>query len=312
MTPPIKTELKPLLVGEEHAGRRLDNFLLSHFKGVPRPRIYRAVQRGEVRVNSARSRPSYRLRNGDRLRLPPLRTPISRRASPSPLTLEVLYEDEELLAVMKPAGVAVHGGSSHDGGAVEGLRAERGEEKYLELAHRLDKDTSGCLLLAKRRPALRDAHRLFRERKIVKCYLALAHGAWPESMTFIDEPLLERRLGKGERWSQVDDRGRSARTEVAVKERLPGADAEGCSLLNLRPRSGRMHQLRAHLAHHGRPIVGDLRYGDAQKDQILRDRGLNRMMLHALSLQFEWRGRAMEIEAPPSRDFQALLAKLRD
>jgi 23S rRNA pseudouridine955/2504/2580 synthase len=274
-------------VDEASAGQRLDNFLLGALKGVPRSHVYRLIRSGQVRVNSGRSTPSYRLKVGDRVRVPPV---AQRSAAPRPLdggyewlAERIVHEDARLIVLDKPAGLAVHGGSGVSLGAIEGLRALRPELKQLELVHRLDRATSGCLLVAKRRSALRALHALLREGRVDKRYLALVRGRWPQAVIDVDVPLTTRRA-TGEARVEVDPDGKPAHTSFHLLE----AFGRFASLVEVSTATGRTHQIRVHAAHSGHPLAGDDRYGDPQFNDRLTELGLRRMFLHAHAIGFTW------------------------
>jgi len=271
-------------VDESGEGQRLDNFLVARLKGVPKSHVYRIVRSGEVRVNSGRVQASHRLAVGDRIRVPPIR--LSERedggAPAAPLELPVLYEDEHVLAVDKPAGLAVHGGSGIAHGVIERLRAARPQARFLELVHRLDRETSGVLLLAKKRSALTAMHEDLRERAMDKRYLAAVSGRVRDEKRRVSVALRKYSTGEGERRVSVDEReGQEAQT---VFRRL--ARSAEFSLLEAELLTGRTHQIRVHLAHIGHPILGDEKYGDFALNKALRKRGLKRMFLHAAELSF--------------------------
>jgi 23S rRNA pseudouridine955/2504/2580 synthase len=271
-------------VDEGGAGQRIDNFLVSRLKGVPKSHVYRILRSGEVRVNSGRVQASHRLAVGDRIRVPPIR--LAEReagdAPAAPLELPVLFEDEHILAVDKPAGLAVHGGSGIAHGVIERLRAARPQAKFLELVHRLDRETSGVLLLAKKRSALTAMHEDLRERAMDKRYLAAVSGRVRDEKRRVKVALRKYSTGEGERRVSVDEReGQEAET---VFRRL--ARSEEFSLLEAELLTGRTHQIRVHLAHIGHPILGDEKYGDFALNRALRKRGLKRMFLHAAELSF--------------------------
>jgi 23S rRNA pseudouridine955/2504/2580 synthase len=280
-----------LQVDGESAGQRLDNFLLRHLKGVPKTHVYRVIRSGEVRVNKGRAAADTRVEAGDEVRVPPVRV-AERAAMPAAPAREfpLLYEDEALIAIDKPAGVAVHGGSGVSFGVIEQLRQARPEARFLELVHRLDKETSGVLLLAKKRGALTALQDQFRARGTSKVYAALVFGAWPKALKVIDEPLVKALDAKGERQvrvvSKAADGGRRSITLVKVARALPGP--EPLTLLDVTLKTGRTHQIRVHLAHAGHPIVGDPKYGDfARNKAFARTRGFARMFLHARELAFD-------------------------
>jgi 23S rRNA pseudouridine955/2504/2580 synthase len=283
-------------VDENSAGQRLDNFLLRELKGVPKTHVYRIIRSGEVRINKGRASADSRVQVGDMVRLPPLRLPeptvlATERAVP-PRDFPILFEDDQVLAVDKPAGVAVHGGSGVSFGVIEQLRRARPTARFLELVHRLDRETSGILLIAKKRSALTHLQDQFRERETGKTYLALVEGAWPENIKVIDSPLYkyvqtgqEDSPGVGERRVKVvgkdDPQGMRSVTLVKVSRRLPLF-----SLLEVTIKTGRTHQIRVHLASMGHRIVGDDKYGDFELNRALQRQGLKRMFLHAWRLQF--------------------------
>ncbi|RMD80576.1 MAG: RluA family pseudouridine synthase [Gammaproteobacteria bacterium] len=301
-------------VDPARAGQRIDNYLLGRLKGVPRSRVYRLLRRGEVRVNGRRAAPSYRLQAGDELRLPPVRTaeggPVP---PPAPRLLErlaaaVLYEDREVLVVNKPAGVPVHGGSGLAHGVIDALRLLRPGEA-LELAHRLDRDTSGCLVVARRRSALRALHRALREGEVDKTYLALVRGGWGRAEE-VRAPLLKNVLRSGERVVRVDRAGKEARTLFRPLRRYP-LGPWGATLVEARPLTGRTHQIRVHARHAGHPIAGDPRYGDPAFDRALAPLGLRRLFLHAARVAFTLpSGRRVAVEAPLEGRLQAVLQAL--
>ena len=297
-----------LEVGEEAAGQRIDNFLLRNLKGVPKSHVYRVLRSGEVRVNSGRVRPEYRLRVGDRVRVPPVRTSQKpSRPGPRPLRLPIVLEDAALLVVDKPSGVAVHGGSGVSHGVIESLRAERPQERFLELAHRLDRDTSGLLVLARKRSALTELHRMLREGEVDKRYLAVVKGRWPRRRTLVEAPLHKYVTGAGERRVAVHVGGQAARTEV----RLLRA-SEAFSLLELRLLTGRTHQIRVHLAHSGHPVVGDEKYGDFELNRSLArqgSEGIKRLCLHAERLSFRHpvTGKVLKLASPLPEDIDRFL-----
>lgn len=281
---------------ENSAGQRLDNFLLRELKGVPKTHVYRIIRSGEVRINKGRASADSRVQVGDMVRLPPLRLPeptvvATERAAP-PRDFPILFEDDQVLAVDKPSGVAVHGGSGVSFGVIEQLRRARPTARFLELVHRLDRETSGILLIAKKRSALTHLQDQFRERETGKTYLALVEGVWPENIKVIDSPLYkyvqtgqEGSPGVGERRVKVvgkdDPQGMRSVTLVKVSRRLPKF-----SLLEVTIKTGRTHQIRVHLASMGHRIVGDDKYGDFELNRALQRQGLRRMFLHAWRLQF--------------------------
>lgn len=286
-----------IVVDESGAGQRLDNFLIARLKGVPKSHIYRIVRSGEVRVNSARATVSHRLAEGDQVRVPPIRLAHpGDKAPPVGLELPVLFEDDQLLVVDKPSGLAVHAGSGIGSGLVERLRAGRSDCRFLELAHRLDRETSGVLVLAKRRPALVAMHAALRDRSVDKRYVCAVAGRFRDELRRVKLAL--RRLPEvgGERRVVVDEReGQVAETVI---RRLSRSDE--FSLLEAHLVTGRTHQIRVHLAHLGHPILGDDRYGDFILNRSLRSRGLKRMFLHAASvvLPHPVTGESLTIRSP--------------
>ncbi len=281
------------MVDEESAGQRLDNFLIRQLKGVPKTHVYRIIRSGEVRLNKGRAAADARVEAGDVVRLPPVR--VSEKAAeklgnPAPAReFPILFEDEHLIAIDKPAGVAVHGGSGVSFGVIEQLRQARPAAKFLELVHRLDRETSGILLVAKKRSALTRLQDQFRERETGKTYLALTVGHWPPNKKVIDLPLHKYlqagKDGEGERRVKVvardDPDGMRSITLVKVAKKL-----EGFTLLEVTIKTGRTHQIRVHLASQGQPIAGDDKYGDFELNKSLQKQGLKRMFLHAWRLQF--------------------------
>ncbi len=298
VTDALRDAVRQIEVDSESDGQRLDNFLIRHLKGVPKTHVYRIIRSGEVRVNKGRAQADSRVVTGDVVRVPPVRTPTrtAEQAAPAPAReFPVLLEDEHVLAIDKPAGVAVHGGSGVSFGVIEQLRQARPQAKLLELVHRLDRETSGVLLVAKKRSALTSLQDQFRERETGKTYLALVSGAWPANRKVIDQPLHKYLLptsagaAAGERRVKVvsrdDPDGMRSITLVKVARTL--ADF---TLLEVTIKTGRTHQIRVHLASAGHPIVGDDKYGDFELNKALAKSGagpgLRRMFLHAWRLQF--------------------------
>ncbi len=298
-------------IDERHAGQRLDNFLLRELKGVPKSRVYRLLRKGEVRVNGGRAGPDYRLAGGDRVRLPPVRTAPAAAAVAGEryrwLAERILYEDDELLAIDKPSGLAVHSGSGIGTGLIEALRALRPEEPMLELVHRLDRETSGCLLLAKTRAALTELHRQIRAGEMDKRYLALVRGRWRGRGRRVRLALEKGQRQSGERMVRVTEEGRAAESYF-----LPRQLYAHESLVEIRLATGRTHQARVHAAHLGHPIGGDDKYGDREFNRELRALGLKRLFLHAAHLGFvhpRHHGK-MHVEAALPADLQAVLSQL--
>ena len=287
------------VVAAEYAGQRLDNYLARALKPVPKTRIYRMLRRGEVRVNGGRAKPDYRVQAGDRLRLPPLWGLRDRRSADPPhshqwamLERRTLFEDEELLVLDKPAGLAVHGGSGVRSGLIEALRAGR-PNAFLELAHRLDRDTSGCLIIAKSRAALGELHRLQRGRRVVKSYELLACGRWPNALQLVELPLHRYVTAAGERRVRVAQQGKPARTQFSQQQLCDAA-----SWLRARLHTGRTHQIRVHAAASGHPLLGDDKYGTAASALRSRQAGAKRLCLHAARVRLPWRGTNLCVSAP--------------
>lgn len=306
--------VRHLTVSADSSGQRLDNFLTRELKGVPRTRLYRALRKGEIRVNKGRVKADYRLVTGDLVRIPPLRVPAPSDPPRIPrrwyeeLAARVVYEDGELLVINKPAGLAVHGGSGLSFGLIECLRQMRPEDRYLELVHRLDRDTSGLILVARRPAALRELHRQLREDKVDKRYLALVAGNWPKNRRVVEAPLAKNVLQSGERMVRVSKDGKRAVTEFNIVERLAGA-----TLVEAKPITGRTHQIRVHAQHAGFPLCGDDKYSDDRTAAFCRDIGLKRLFLHARSLRFSLPkvGRLV-LEAPLDHNLESILEKLRN
>lgn len=299
-------------VDSESAGQRLDNFLLRVLKGVPRPHIYRLIRSGQVRVNSGRVRASYRLETGDAVRIPP----VSQRARLKPAVVEeglqwlerhIIYEDSRILVLDKPTGMAVHSGSGVSFGCIEALRCLRPKFTGIDLVHRLDRDTSGCLLVAKRRSALRTLHGVLREGGMEKRYLALVMGSWQHGARTVNLPLLRERRSGGPS-VRVAESGKPAESQFRVVESY-GRDA---TLMEITIPTGRTHQIRVHAAHMGHPIAGDPRYGDAAFNERIRSVGFDRMFLHAQALGFTWPGsdEPFMVSAPLPDDFRTVQQRL--
>ncbi len=301
------TGVRKVRIDDDRAGQRIDNFLRRELPGVPKGRVYRLLRRGEVRVNGGRVKAEYKLCAGDEVRIPPAR--VSTGGPPPPERLaasmldRILYEDRRLLVIDKPAGVAVHGGSGISHGVIELLRYARPELKDLGLVHRIDRETSGCLVMAKRRSALRELHARFREGQVEKHYLALVAGDWQYGEQTIDAPLLVTNRKDGERHVVVSDKGKPAATRVSLS-RTYGV----YSLLLCAPITGRTHQIRVHLQHSGHPIVGDERYGDPEVNEQARKLGLGRLFLHAQSIAFaDASGNDLHFTAPLADDLERFL-----
>ncbi len=284
----MRSPARYVTVDDENDGRRIDNFLHSELPEVPRDRIHRLLRRGEVRVDGSRTRASRRLRAGEAVRIPP----VVRSSAPKPegrpppaairwIDGTILYEDDRLLVLNKPAGLAVHGGSGVSYGVIESLRTARPDSRYLELVHRLDRDTSGCLVVAKRRSALRALHEALRRRTLDKRYVALLGGFWRGGVRRrVNLPLERGRLSGGERMVRVSDAGRESVTDLAAV-----ATGRGVTLAEVFPYTGRTHQIRVHCAALGHPVAGDRKYGDRGLNLQLRSSGLKRLFLHAASIR---------------------------
>ena len=303
-----------LRIGEEAEAQRIDNFLLKHLKGVPKSHIYRLLRSGQVRVNGKRIRQNFRLSVGDEVRIPPVRTSPGTTGGQltdrqrEMLETAVVYEDKTLLVINKPSGVAVHGGSGISLGIIEQLRLARPDEKGLELVHRLVRATSGLLMVAKRRSALRMLHELQRDNRIRKRYLALVAGDWPHNRMTVDVPLRKNTLRGGERIVQADPEGKQALTLFRIKEQFSDS-----MLVEAELKSGRTHQIRVHAAYLGTPVIGDDKYGDDEINRRYRALGLKRLFLHAWTLAFEWgaEGRVLKLTAPLEPVLEQLLTTLR-
>lgn len=282
-----KTTVEHIIVSDDYADQRIDNFLLTKLKGMPKSRVYRILRKGEVRVNKKRISPFYKLKKGDVVRLPPVfLEEKAKQAPPSEFTARllqsrVLYEDENLLIINKPSGMSVHAGSTVRVGVVEALRHLYPKLPQLELAHRLDSETSGCLVLAKKKRILREMHTLLREGKVNKIYWALTKGKWKRSEFKVDVSLHKDYRDGGKHVVEVTEDGKSALTLFQTLQAFPSA-----SLMEAKLFTGRTHQIRVHAAYRGHPIAGDDRYGDAEFNKYVRQMGLKRMFLHARSIDF--------------------------
>lgn len=312
----INAAVQQLQISEEEEGQRIDNFLLAKLKGVPKSLIYRILRKGEVRVNKGRIKPEYKLQTGDIVRVPPIR--VAEKAQQAPvssklnkvaqLEQQIIFEDDCLLVLNKPSGIAVHGGSGLSFGVIEGLRALRPEARFLELVHRLDRDTSGILLVAKKRSALRSLHEQLRVKTVQKDYLALVRGQWQSHVKVVQAPLLKNELASGERIVKVSEQGKPSETRFAVEERYTNA-----TLIKASPVTGRTHQIRVHTQYAGHPIALDDKYGDKEFDQQMSELGLNRLFLHAASIRFEHpkTGETLRLNAPLDDKMKGILKKLR-
>ena len=299
-------------IASDYAGQRIDNFLLHTLKGVPKSRIYRTLRKGEVRVNKARVRPDYRLQAGDRIRIPPLREGAKEASSIAipggvleRLAAAVLWEDRDVLVLNKPAGIAVHKGSGLDFGVIDAVRKIRPHASFLELAHRLDRETSGCLILAKSMVALRAIQAALQSGNMDKRYLALVNGSWTHGA--IDVAANVRKvLRGGERMVEVAADGKPAHSQFRVVSLFRQA-----SLMEVTIATGRTHQIRVHAAYCGHPIVGDTKYGDAEFNRRLARQGLKRLFLHAHSIYLQLGGREISVSAPFDESFEEALKLLK-
>lgn len=289
---PSFAQVMILSIDEDQAGQRLDNFLIARLKGVPKSKIYNVIRKGEVRVNKGRIKPEYKLVAGDSVRVPPIRTAetgTEAKASHQIMSLlakSILYEDDGLLVINKPPGLAVHGGSGITLGLIETLRQMRPEARHLELVHRLDRDTSGCIMVAKKRSYLRHLQAALREKSagaggIIKVYQALVVGDWSKRIHQVNAPLLKTEVAGGERVVRVHPEGKSSLTEFKVLQRF-----DGFSLVEARPITGRTHQIRVHAQYSGYCLVGDEKYGNDEINEVMRAQGVRRLFLHASSLSF--------------------------
>jgi 23S rRNA pseudouridine955/2504/2580 synthase len=300
-----------LTVDERSDGQRLDNFILRECPGIPKTRLYRAMRKGEVRVNKGRAKPDQRLRLGDRVRLPPLSAPPAREPGAAPpgwqarLAASVVFEDDHLLAINKPSGIAVHGGSGLQFGLIETLRTMRPDARFLELVHRLDRETSGLVLIAKKPAALRALHELLRAQgKIDKRYLALAEGAWPRHMRVVDAPLQRFERKSGERMVKVAKEGKPSTTEFRIRENFSAV-----TLIEARPLTGRTHQIRVHALHAGHTLLGDSKYQSPESEAYARKLQLKRLFLHAESLSFVLNEQRYELHAPLDSELTSVLKR---
>lgn len=303
---PGKGSVRHLIIAEEAAGQRIDNFLLRELHGVPKSRVYRMLRKGEVRVNGGRIKPTYRLKAADQLRIPPVHVPGSSDPGAafigdnllSVVERSIVFEDDQLLVINKPAGIAVHGGSGLSFGIIEVLRRLRPSDQ-LGLAHRLDRDTSGCLLLAKSRPALLTLHQALRDREVKKVYSLLAFGRWPRRVRTVRVPLERYYTASGERRVRVSSAGKPSRTDFEVVEY-----GKHGTLLQARLHTGRTHQIRVHAQTSGHPVVGDQKYATSEQLALASGLGVRRLCLHASELLINHHGRKLRLVAELPEDFQ--------
>lgn len=309
----ISPKVQWIEVTEENSGQRLDNFLLARLKGVPKSRIYRIIRKGEVRINKGRCQAKQRLVTGDIVRIPPVRVAQREKDYFVPpklaklLLQNILFEDESMLIINKPSGFAVHGGTGINTGIIEALRSIRPEAKFLELVHRLDKDTSGCLIMAKKRSSLTYLHELFRTDQVHKTYLALLSGHWQRKKMWVTAPLQKNVQKGGERMVVVSRTGKAAETLFRRLQKF-----EHATLVEASPKTGRTHQIRVHAAWMEHPIVGDDRYGDMQVNSFFKSKGYKRLLLHAEKLEMKHpeTEQVISITAPLPDDFNNLLNNL--
>jgi 23S rRNA pseudouridine955/2504/2580 synthase len=303
-------------IDESGASQRIDNFLFKHLKGVPKSHVYRILRAGEVRVNKKRIDQTYRLQPGDLLRIPPIRVAAKDQIEPvhiPAVEFPIIYEDDALVAVNKPAGVAVHGGSGVSFGVIEQMRRARPQAKFLELVHRIDRETSGVLLLAKKRSALTAMHEIMREGNSDKRYLTLVLGQWKNIKQHVKLPLHKFDTPKGEKRVMVREDGQASHTIFELqKSWAPQNNEPGFSLLEAQLKTGRTHQIRVHLAHLGFPIAGDDKYGDYACNKALAKQGLKRMFLHAYSIAFAHplTGEPLRLVAPLPKELEGFIARL--
>lgn len=302
-------KVRKVNVSEDEAGQRIDNFLARYLKGVPKSHIYRILRRGEVRVNSGRIRAQYKVCAGDTVRIPPVRISESKPGHVPGINLEqhVLFENPRLLVINKPSGIAVHGGSGLSYGIIEALRAERSTAPYLELGHRLDRETSGCLVIAKRRSFLRAFHEQLQQGQVKKLYLALVDGQWQDGKRTVDVPLRKNQLRGGERMVSVDPEGKTA-----ISIFRPVSVYQDTSLVEIELKTGRTHQIRVHGQHIGHPLAGDEKYGDEQFNRRMRAIGLRRMLLHAHMIEFvdPYDDEVITVSSPLDENASAVLGHL--
>lgn len=311
----ISPKVQLVTIDEDHLDQRIDNFLLTKLKGVPKSMIYRIVRKGEVRVNKKRIKPEYKLQIDDVVRIPPVRVaekderkaPSAKLTKVAQLEERIIHEDKHLIVLNKPAGIAVHGGSGVDFGVIEGMRALRPQQKFLELVHRLDKDTSGVLLIAKKRSALKHLHDQLRYKKMQKDYQALVRGEWQANVKAVKAPLLKLTLKSGERIVRVNGEGKPSETRYKILQKF-----ERVTLVQASPVTGRTHQIRVHCQHAGHPIACDDKYSEMNFDNSMRELGLNRLFLHAAQLRFihPENDEVMTVQAPLDPVLKQTLAKL--
>lgn len=303
-----RPSVRYVVVTADREGQRIDNFLRTELKGVPKTLLYRILRKGEIRVNRKRIKPDYKLVAGDEVRIPPVRVPEQDAPAPVGKSLAehlesaVLYESDALVILNKPSGLAVHGGSGIQNGLIEALRQIRPDARFLELVHRLDRDTSGCIMVAKKRSMLRYLHEALREKRIRKVYHALVVGRWPNRRQRVNAPLQRDELRSGERIVRVQAEGKDSITDFQVLRRF----GDMATLVEACPLTGRTHQIRVHAQFTGYPIVGDVKYGTDTDNAQMREWGLKRLMLHAAELQLTLPdGQLLQVKA----DYDAEMAR---
>ena len=307
----MKTSVKHYRVTIENADQRIDNFIISYFKGMPKTRVYRLLRKGEIRVNKKRIVASYRLCEGDDVRLPPVYLEETAKLAPPSQTTQtllserILYEDEDLIVLNKPSGMSVHLGSTVRIGVIEALRHMYPKFPNMELAHRLDAETSGCLVIAKRKSILRELHALLREGKVQKIYWALTLGKWKDSELRVDVPLHKDYQDGTKHVVEVNSKGKEALT---VFHTIKSFKREA-SLMEVKLMTGRTHQIRVHAEHRGHPIAGDDRYGDVEFNKLVHQLGLHRMFLHARAIDFTLpsKDKHIKVEAPLDPELKAIV-----
>ncbi|MDQ7051099.1 MAG: 23S rRNA pseudouridine(955/2504/2580) synthase RluC [Enterobacterales bacterium] len=302
-------------IEKDYSGQRIDNYLISHLKGVPKSRIYRIIRKGEVRVNKGRVKAEYKLTHNDILRIPPIRVAekepakdISQFSQVKQIEASIVFESNQFMVINKPSGIAVHGGSGISFGVIEAIRALRPKEKFLELVHRIDRDTSGCLLIAKRRTYLIHFQNQLRHRKMNKEYVALVNGHWPKATSRVDQALKKTERASGERVVLVDTEGKASKTNFEIIKSFAQH-----TLVRAKPVTGRTHQIRVHAKYVGCPLLGDDKYSDTQADRvILSQLKLKSFLLHAQKLRFTLPEdeQVMQIEAPLPAQFKRIIKML--
>ena len=315
MTELVAKKVQLVTVTDDQDGQRLDNFLKSRLKGVPKSMLYRIIRKGEVRINKKRAKPDTRVQTDDIVRIPPVRMAEKDQSEPlvgsriqNLINSRILFEDEGLIVLNKPSGIAVHGGSGLSFGVIEALRQMRPESTFLELVHRLDRETSGCLMIAKKRSVLKRLHAYLRDGGMDKTYQALVVGRWKGKQHRIDSPLQKFHLASGERVVKVSRDGKASLTNFKLLEHLQGA-----TFVEAKPVTGRTHQIRVHAQFSGHPIAGDEKYTSREQNEPFKAQGLKRLFLHAAKIEIPGVDgeKSMVIEAPLDDDLASLLVKLR-